>query len=139
MPQKKNKQTKDRRDRGDQSAMTPQCLRYSLKLIGNLSRTGMEAGNMGDFEKAFLNMEDAFSLAKDLNRKCLEAKLLNNFGLLYTMSGSWDQALLMYEQSMDVVTGYFGTDNSLYKALQKNIGYILNLDVSTGGHPEPAG
>ena len=42
-------------------------LRSILKMIGNLSRTGMEAGNAGNFDKAFLNIKDALSLARDLN------------------------------------------------------------------------
>ena len=113
-----------------QSKLTPKCLKRMLKLIGGLSRTGMEAGNAGNFDKAFLNMEDALSYARELDKKCLEAKLLNNMGNLYTMSGQWDNALLSYEQSMAIVTAHYGCTNILYKTLQKNLGYLLKLDMA---------
>lgn len=107
------------------------CLRKLLKMIGNLSRTGMKAGNAGDFDKAFLNIEDALSLTRELDKKCLEAKLLNNLGILYTMYGAWDKALLIYDKSLDIVTDHYGTHNYLYKTLQKNIGYLLSPNVGT--------
>ncbi len=113
-----------------QHKLSPKCLKRLLKLIGNLSKTGMEAGNAGNFDKAFLNMEDALTYARELDKKCLEAKLLNNMGNLYTMSGEWDKALLNYEQAITIVTDNYGKANILYKTLQKNLGYLLNLDVA---------
>ncbi|MEH0019218.1 MAG: tetratricopeptide repeat protein [Desulfobacter sp.] len=110
--------------------LTPKCLKSLLKLIGNLSRTGMTAGNAGDFDKAFLNLEDALCYARELDKKCLEAKLLNNLGILHTMYGEWDKAFLMYDKSLAIVADHYGTDNFLYKTLQKNMGYLLNLDVA---------
>jgi tetratricopeptide (TPR) repeat protein len=110
---------------GSKSKMPPHCLRSLLKTIGNLSRTGMEAGNNGDFDKAFSNLEDALFLSRDLNKTCLEAKLLNNTGVLHTMNGAWDMALLAYERSMQIVSDRYGTRNVLYRTLQKNISYLL--------------
>ena len=113
-----------------QNKMSPNCLKSLLKLIGTLSRAGMEAGNAGDFEKAFMNLKDALSYTRELDKKCLEAKLLNNLGLLYTMNGAWEQALFHFERSLTIVTDHYGTDNILYKTLQKNMGYLLTLDVA---------
>ncbi len=110
--------------------LSPMELKSILKLIGGLSRTGMEAGNLGNFDKAFINLEDALALCRDLNKKCLEAKLLNNLGILYTLSGAWDKALIQYDRSMDIVSGHYGKNNFLYKTLQKNIGYLLNADTA---------
>ena len=110
--------------------MNPGVLRNLLKVIGNLSRQGMDAGNRGDFEKAFLNIEDALAMSRDLNKKCLEAKLLNNLGILHTMHGTWENAMNAYDESMDIVSSHYGTQNFLYKTLQKNIGYLFDLDVS---------
>ncbi|WDP93401.1 MAG: tetratricopeptide repeat protein [Desulfobacter sp.] len=90
----------------------------------------MKAGNNGDFNKAFLNLEDALSLSRELDKKCLEAKLLNNIGILHTMNGRWDKAMAAYDESMDLVCDHYGTGNFLYKTLQKNIGYLFNLDVA---------
>ena len=86
-------------------------LRTQLKLIGSLSRAGMSAGNKGDFDSAFGNITDALFFARKLNKDCLVAKLLNNLGILYTQKGIWDKALLSYEQSMDIVSENYGTQN----------------------------
>lgn len=104
--------------------------RCQLKLIGFLNRSAMAAGNQGYFGTAFTNMEKAMSYTRGLDKKCLEAKLLNNMGNLYTMSGEWDKALLVYERSMDIVTEDYGTANTLYRTLQKNLAYLLKLDVA---------
>lgn len=106
----------------------PKCLRCELKRIGSLNRTAMAAGNARDFKTAFPRMNDALSATRRLDKKCLEAKLLNNMGNLYTMSGQWDKALLAYERSMDIVTEFYGTDNILYKTLQKNLVYLFSQD-----------
>lgn len=109
--------------------ISPKCLKMLLKTIGNLNRSGMKAGNSGNFAKAFLSLEDALSLSRELDKKCLEAKLLNNLGILYTMSGAWDQAMLKYEKSLVIVADHYGTGNGLYKTLQKNINHILMPDL----------
>lgn len=106
------------------------CVRFLLKDIGFLNRTSMAAGNAGKFDTAFKNMNQALALTRKLNKECLVAKLLNNLGNLYTMSGEWDNALLAYEQSMSIVSEHYGTDNILYKTLQKNLVYLLTLDVA---------
>lgn len=106
------------------------CLRSLLKDIGFMNRTAMAAGNAGKFDTAFKNMKQALALTRTLNRDCLVAKLLNNQGNLYTMSGQWDKALLSYEQSMSIVTEHYGTNNVLYKTLQKNLVYLLTLDAA---------
>ena len=110
-------------------SLTPGQLRRLLKQIGNLNRTGMKAGNTGNFDQAFLNLEDALSLSRDLGKACLEAKLLNNLGILYTQSGAWDKAMLTYDRSLNMVIDHHGTRNFLYKTLQKNIGTLFKLDM----------
>lgn len=106
------------------------CLRSMLKDIGFMNRTAMAAGNAGKFDTAFKNMNQALDLTRKLKKECLVAKLLNNLGNLHTMSGQWDKALLSYEQSKSIVTEHYGTDNILYKTLQKNLVYLLTLDVA---------
>jgi tetratricopeptide (TPR) repeat protein len=93
-------------DIGPDNAVSKGSLKSLLKIIGTLGRTGMQAGNNGDFDKAFLNLEDALSLTRDLNKKCLEAKLLNNLGTLHTMNGSWDRAMIVYEEAVDIVSAH---------------------------------
>ncbi len=96
-------------------------LKLMLKLIGTLSRSGMVAGNNGDFDLAFHNCKQALLLAVQLKKECLVAKLLNNLGILYYQSGAWDEALLSYEKSMSIVAQNYGQHNLLYKTIQKNI------------------
>lgn len=119
-------------DQGCRGKLSPGFLKSMLKQIGNLSRTGMAAGNAGAFDQAFMQMEEALSLTRELDKKCLEAKLLNNLGLLYTMNGTWDKAMVAYDRSMDIVTRHYGTRNILYKTLQKNIGYLFGFGPAAG-------
>ncbi len=110
----------------DRKPLSLKELRLQLKLIGSLSRAGMNAGNNGDFDSAFGNLQDALVFARKLKKDCLVAKLLNNLGILYTQHGEWDRALLHYDQSMEILINKHGTDNFLYKTLQKNISYLFN-------------
>lgn len=101
-------------------------LRTQLKLIGSLNRAGMAAGNNGDFDSALGNIKDALAFARQLDKDCLVAKLLNNRGIIFTQKGAWDAALLSYEESMTIVIDLYGTRNCLYKTLQKNISNLFN-------------
>ena len=125
MPHKKNTAKKN-----SGPSLSPGFIKSLLKQIGNLSRTGMAAGNLGDFDKAFLNLEEALSLCRELDKKCLEAKLLNNLGLVCTMSGAWEDAIFAYDRAMEIVTEHYGTRNGLYRTLQKNITYLFDPGVS---------
>lgn len=100
-------------------------LKKQLKLIGSLNRAGMNCGNSGDFDAAISNLKDAVLFSKTLDKACLNAKLLNNMGILYTQKGVWDKALLLFDQAMDLVVSQYGTQNYLYKTIQKNIGYLF--------------
>ncbi len=93
-------------------------LKLILKLIGALSRSGMVAGNNGDFDSAFHNCKQALLLTTELKKECLIAKRLNNPGILFYQSGAWDEALLSYEKSMSIVIKNYGRHNFLYKTIQ---------------------
>lgn len=103
-------------------------LRLQLKLIGSLSRSGMNSGNKGDIDAAIGNLKYALSLAKKLDKTCLLAKLLNNLGILHAQAGEWDEAMLSYEKAMDLTATHHGTENFLYKTLQKNICHLFNAN-----------
>lgn len=107
--------------KSNHSKLPKRELKLMLKLIGTLSRSGMVAGNNGDFDSAFHNCKQALLLAMQLKKECLVAKLLNNLGILYYQSGAWDEALLSYEKSMSIVVQNYGQHNLLYKTIQKNI------------------
>lgn len=107
--------------KSNHSRLPKQKLKLMLKLIGALSRSGMVAGNNGDFDSAFHNCKQALLLSMELKKECLVAKLLNNLGILYYQSGAWDKALLSYEKSMSIVIKNYGQHNVLYKTIQKNI------------------
>jgi len=46
------------------------------------------------------------------------------------MAGKWDLAMLVYEQSMQMVTEHYGKSNILYKTLPKNLVYLIDQGVS---------
>lgn len=110
------------------SGLPKHKLKSMLKLIGALSRSGMVAGNNGDFDSAFNHCKRALLLAMELKKECLVAKILNNLGILYCQSGAWDKALLSYEKSMSIVTENYGQNNILYKTIQKNVTSLFSID-----------
>ena len=105
------------------------ALRKRLRLIGGLNRAGMASGNNGDFDAAVGNLNDALTLAEQLDKQCLVGKLLNNLGIIYTQSGSWDRAMLSYGRAMNLVSTHHGTNNVLYKTIQKNISYLCGVKL----------
>ena len=111
--------------RPNATQLSAQDYKMMLKEIGNLNRRGMQHANDGDLSTAFLRIDAGLSLARVLDKKCIEAKLLNSLGILYTMDHQWDKALLTYDQAMKIVNEYYGKENILYQTLGKNIAYLL--------------
>ncbi|MCG8567959.1 MAG: tetratricopeptide repeat protein [Desulfobacterales bacterium] len=98
----------------------------TLREIGSLNRTGMQDANDGNFPSAFSRILTALSMARELDKKCIEAKVLNSLGILHAMEKRWDQALLTYDQAMDIVAEHYGTNNVLYQTLGKNMLYLFH-------------
>lgn len=106
------------------------------ELIKSSTICAMTAGNSGDFDIAFLNMELALWITRSFGNKCLEATLLNNLGLLYTMQGAWDRAMLTFEHSLKLASGPCKTSDKFIGILQNNIACLFDPTLITPGKPE---
>ena len=105
--------------------LSPQEYKQTLKRIGILNRTGMEYANQGNFPEAFIKIDTALHLAQKINKKCIEAKVLNSLGIVYTMVKQWDEALLCYDEAIGIVADHYGTENVLFQTLGKNLSYLF--------------
>ena len=106
------------------------------EMIGSLTLRAMAAGNNGDFKTAFLNMELALWMIQSLEKKCLEASLLNNLGLLYTMQGAWDRAMLTFDHSMEIAIDSCTSQSNFRSILDKNISCLFDPKISKPIDPD---
>ncbi len=111
-------------------------LQNVTKIVETLAMRAMADGNVGDFETAFLNMELAIWLSQNMGKKCLESVLLNNLGLLHTMNGSWDKAMLTFDRSMEIAMEYCPAQNNFLTTLKKNISCLFDPKIATPGNPK---
>ena len=105
-------------------------------VIRTITLRGMTAGNDGDFDTAFLHMELALWLAQRLENKCLEATLLNNMGLLYTMQGAWDRALLTFDRAMEIALVFCRSHDKFLSILKKNTASLFDPELTMPGDPD---
>lgn len=105
-------------------------------MIRTLTLRGMAAGNEGDFETAFLHMELALWMSKCLENKCLEATLLNNIGLLYTMQGTWDKALFTFDRAMEIALAFCRAQDKFLSVLKRNISCLFDPKITIPGDPD---
>lgn len=106
------------------------------KIIRTLTLRAMAEGNEKDFHAAFLNMELALWMSRSLGKKCLEATLLNNLGLLYIMQGAWDKAMLTFDRSMETASASCSSGNNIFATLKKNISSLFDPAVTTPRNPK---
>lgn len=105
-------------------------------VIQILTLRAMAAGNDGDFETAFSTMELALWMSQSLEKKCLEAALLNNLGLLFTMQGAWDNAMLTFDRSMEMAIASCHSHDHLLTILKKNISCLFDPKINPPGRPK---
>jgi hypothetical protein len=106
------------------------------EMIGTLTLRAMATGNDGDFQTAFSNMELALWMTQSLEKKCLEAALLNNLGLLYTMQGAWDRAMLTFDNSMEIAFDSCTFQGNFLSILNKNITCLFDPKITKPGDPD---
>ncbi|WP_300465273.1 tetratricopeptide repeat protein [Desulfobacula sp.] len=102
-------------------------------MIETLTLRATAAGNDDDFKTAFLNMELALWMTQSLEKKCLEAVLLNNLGLLYTMQGAWDRAILTFDHSMEIAFDSCTSQGNFLTILNKNISCLFDPKIAKPG------
>ncbi len=106
------------------------------EVIGTLTLRAMAAGNDNDFKTAFLDMELALWMTQSLEKKCLEAALLNNLGLLFTMQGAWDKAMLTFDHSMEIAFNSCSFQSNFLSILNKNISCLFDPKIIKPGYPD---
>ena len=105
-------------------------------MVRTLTFRAMSAGNDGDFNSAFSDMELALWMSQSLGKKCLEATLLNNLGLLYTMQGAWDKALLTFDRSMEIALDSCSSHGDFLSTLDKNISCLFDPKIAAPIDPD---
>lgn len=116
---------------------SPHELSDMERVVEVLTLRAMAAGNDRDFKTAFSNMEAALCLSQNLEKKCLEAVLLNNMGLLHTLKGTWDRAMLFYDRSMELAIESCPSSNEHFLTiLKKNISCLFDPKIAPPGNPK---
>ena len=72
----------------------------AVKAVGDLSRSGMRAFEEGRIENADFLLHQALMRARSLNSPVLEAKILNNIGLVAALSGREGKARETLRQAL---------------------------------------
>ena len=103
--------------------------------IETLTLRAMTAGNSGDFETAYPNLDLALWFSQSLDKKCLEAVLLNNMGILHTLEGAWDKAMLCFERSMEIAMVSCPSDDKFLATISKNISCLFDPKIAKPSGP----
>lgn len=127
---------KNRSGKNDDDFTSSEYKTEMEKMIRTLTLRAMAAGNEENFESAILNMELALWITQSLEKKCLEAALLNNLGLLYTMQGIWDKAMLTFDRAMEIASVSCTSHDSFLSTLKKNITCLFDPKFASPGDPE---
>lgn len=130
------KPKKDSPDKGSGHSIPSDYLIEMDKVVETLTLKAMAAGNDGDFNTAFSTMEVALWISQSLENKCLEAVLLNNMGLLYTMNGAWDRAMLTFDHSMEIAIAFCPSNDNFLTTLKRNIFCLFNPRIVTPSEPK---
>ena len=105
-------------------------------VIETLTLQAMAEGNSGYFNTAFATLESALWLTRSLGKTKVEAALLNNQGLLHTMNGEWDSAMLAYDRSMAIALEFCPSNDRFLNILRNNIACLFDPQVATPINPE---
>jgi hypothetical protein len=92
-----------------------------LKKLGALNREGMRACNDGRPGDALFQLTQADSLARAMNSPLHEAKVRNNMGLVYQMSGKYEEARVSFHIAAGRAVEGAGEDNVLHRIIQRNL------------------
>lgn len=104
------------------------------KVTEILALRAMAAGNNKDFQTAFSNMEVALWLSQNLEKKCLGAVLLNNMGLLHTLAGAWDRAMLCFDRAMTLAQESCPPNTHFLTIVKNSITCLFDPKIATPGN-----
>ena len=93
----------------------------AVKAVGQLSRTGMKAYEAGDVMGAEFLLHQALLRAQGMNSPVLEAKILNNIGLVSALTGRKADAVRHLQTALEKVRNRVGCENKLHALLVRNL------------------
>ncbi len=96
-----------------------------LKAIVLLNRAGMADGNAGRHKEAKVKLKSALKKIQDIGLGCFEPRILNNLGLIHAMEGQWDQAILYYNEALEMAELQSANDPLIYKTVKKNLTHLF--------------
>ncbi len=79
-----------------------EAIHYPAGIGNGLNHKGACYWLMGEYEDGLDELTEAYSIAKEINDKTLEAKVLNNFGRIYRNLGDLDSALRDFERALEI-------------------------------------
>ncbi len=93
----------------------------ACKAIGALNREGMKACNEGRLDEAVVLLRRAVDQARSMGAATYEAKLRNNLGLVFCVSGQPREAESHLRLALAQVERRVGRDNTLYARIERNL------------------
>jgi Flp pilus assembly protein TadD len=81
----------------------------------------MRACAEGDRAGGEFLLHQALLRAQGLKSPVLEAKILNNLGLIVSMSGRRDDAVRYLQTALDKITASIGSNNKLHRVVAGNL------------------
>lgn len=93
----------------------------TLKQLGLLNRQGMRACNEGRCGDALFQLTQADRLARSMASPLHEAKVRNNMGLVYQMSGKYEEARVCFRIAADRAVDGAGEGNVLHRTISRNL------------------
>lgn len=97
----------------------------TLKKLGLLNRQGMRACNEGRCGDALFQLTQADHLARFMESPLHEAKVRNNMGLVYQMSGKYEEARVCFRIAADRAVAGAGDGNCLHRVISRNLDNLL--------------
>jgi len=104
----------------------------TLKKLGLLNRQGMLACNEGRPEDALFQLTQADRLARTMQSPLHEAKVRNNMGLVYQMSGKFEEARVCFRMAADRAVAGAGDNNCLHRTINRNLDNLLAQGKGAG-------
>ncbi len=98
----------------------------AVKVVGELNRNGMKAYEAGDVSGAEFLLHQALLRARGTKSAVLEAKILNNIGLIEILTGRKESAASHLRAALEKVRARVGGENKLHSVVRNNLERALS-------------
>ncbi|SHN63654.1 tetratricopeptide repeat protein [Desulfovibrio litoralis] len=93
----------------------------AMRQLSELNKQGMRACAEKDWNNAEFLLTQALNQGIAIGSNVLEAKLRNNIGIMYTLSGRHQEAHVHFSSALDKLTTKIGKKGKFYHVLCDNI------------------